>query len=99
MYRVQQKGDKMEAKMNELRTLWDRLLGNPPDLVQFEVWRLAHSFEVVQHGIIKVAEKNLSMQRLMEPDHRLRYCSSVMNHVEGSPRPLVAPKLVMTGAA
>ena len=84
---------------NELRTLWDKLLGSPPDLVQFEVWGLAHSFAVVQHGIVKTAEKNMALHRQMSDDHRLRYCSSVMNNIEGSPRPLVAPKLVMTGAA
>jgi len=84
---------------NELRTLWDRLLGNLPDLVQFEVWRLVHSFEVVQHGIIKTAEKNMALHRQMDADHRLRYCSSVMNNVEGSPRPLVALKSATNGAA
>ena len=89
----------MEAKMNELRTLWDRLLGNPPDLVQFEVWRLSHSFAVVQHGIVKTAEKNMALHRQMVADHRLRYCSSVMNNVEDSPRPLATPRTVMQGAA
>jgi hypothetical protein len=84
----------METELIELRELWDRLLGDPPDSTQFEVWLVSHSPEIVHHGICKVAQKNLSLNRVMETDHRLRYASSVMNNVEGSPRPLVGQEFV-----
>ena len=81
------------AKIDELRALWERLLGNPPELMQFEVWALSNDYELIRHGIIKTVEKYMAVGRVMDQDHRRRYCSAVMINIARSPRPLTRVKL------
>jgi hypothetical protein len=85
----QMKGWQMKSdRVIELQALWDRLLGPPaPDVVQFDVWAAQHSPELIAHGIVRTAEKNLSLNRQMDPDYRLRYCTTVMRNyaVKGGP--------------
>jgi hypothetical protein len=64
--------------MNELRALWGQFLGTPPSDQQFEFWSTLHSPEVIRRGILKTAQKNLSVGGTMSADHRLRFASKVM---------------------
>ena len=80
-------------KLAELQALWSQLMGDPPDAVQFTYWLAAHSDEVVRHGVVKTAAKNLTMGRTMDQDHRVRYASSVMNNATTQPLPKVRSAL------
>ena len=62
--------------MNELKQLWEKFLGVAPSDTQFESM---HTAEVVRIGILKTAEKNLTLHGSMSADHKLRFASSVMN--------------------
>jgi hypothetical protein len=62
----------------ELMELWDRILGDPPLIQQFELWACMHSPETMKRGITKTAMKNLQLNGLMSQDHRVRFASKVM---------------------
>jgi hypothetical protein len=64
--------------MNELKRMWAKLLGTVPSNSQFEFWAAAHSPETVQHGILKTAQKNLTLGGTMSDDHKIRFASKVM---------------------
>jgi len=63
----------------ELKALWGRLLGQIPNEQQFDFWSAMHSPEVIKQGILKTAQKNLSIGGTMCDDHRIRFASRVMN--------------------
>jgi hypothetical protein len=65
----------------ELRDLWTRLIGNPPEPEQFVLWMSQYSSEVIKNGIVKTAIKNLKLHGqgiAMSEDHRRRFASKVM---------------------
>jgi hypothetical protein len=61
-----------------LMELWDRVLGNPPLIQQFELWACMHSPETMKRGVTKTAMKNLQMGGQMSQDHKVRFASKVM---------------------
>jgi hypothetical protein len=68
----------IELNLNELKALWGKLLGEIPSDQQWTFWTMSHSLEVVRHGILKTAQKNLSMGGTMSDDHKMRFASKVM---------------------
>jgi hypothetical protein len=64
--------------MTELKTLWSRTLGEIPNDQQFELWSALHAPEVIRHGVLKTAQKNLSMGGTMSSDHKIRFAAKVM---------------------
>lgn len=64
--------------MKELRALWQRMIGTPPDDIQWELWATAHSPETIKYGILATVRKNLSLGKQMTEDHRVRFASKVM---------------------
>jgi hypothetical protein len=64
--------------MNELKILWGKLLGTIPGDSQFDFWAAMHSPETIHHGILKTAQKNLSIGSTMSDDHKTRFASRVM---------------------
>ena len=64
--------------MDELITLWERTLGNPPSEQQFVIWTESHDAGVVRQAILKTATKNQTMGGLMSTDHKIRFASKVM---------------------
>ncbi len=69
----------MRDELKELAVLWERTIGDPPPATQFETWNVLHSVDVMKTAIIATAKKNLKLSGTMTEDHRVRYCSSVMN--------------------
>lgn len=65
--------------MNELKTLWGKLLGKIPGDPQFDYWSALHTPEVIKQGILQTAKKNLGVGGTMDDDHRLRFAANVMN--------------------
>ena len=47
--------------MTDLKSLWGKLLGTIPGDAQFDYWGAMHSPETIRHGILKTAQKNLSV--------------------------------------
>ena len=66
------------ASLTDLRDLWTRLLGNPPEPDQFVWWATHFSDEVIKYGIQRVAAKNLAMSGKMTLAHRDAYATKVM---------------------
>jgi hypothetical protein len=64
--------------MNELKTLWTRLLGDAPSDQQFDLWSPLHTSDIIHRGIIKTAQKNLSLNQTMDLDRKIRFASKVM---------------------
>lgn len=64
--------------MRELIELWTKLLGETPAPVQFELWLAMYPVDIVRRGILKTAEKNLSLNQTMSQDHKVRFASRVM---------------------
>jgi hypothetical protein len=64
--------------VNELKTLWSRLLGETPSDQQFDLWAALHSPEVVRRGILKTTQKNLSVGGTMTADHKVRFAAKCM---------------------
>ena len=64
--------------MNESKALWRQLLGEIPSAQQFDFWSAIHTDEVIRRGILKTAQKNLSMGGTMDAEHRVRFASKVM---------------------
>ena len=62
----------------ELKSLWGKLLGMVPSDAQFDYWGAMHSPETIRHGILKTAQKNLSIGGTMSDDHKIRFASRVM---------------------
>jgi hypothetical protein len=48
-------------ELNELKALWMELLGNAPSEKQWAFWGLTHTPPVIRRGILKTAQKNLSV--------------------------------------
>jgi phytoene/squalene synthetase len=67
-----------ELNLNELKALWGKLLGEIPSEQQWTFWAMSHSVEVIRHGILKTAQKNLSTGGTMSADHKIRFASKVM---------------------
>jgi hypothetical protein len=65
-------------QLNELKTLWKRMLGTPPSDEQFEVWTALHTLEVVRQAIVRTAAKDLSLGKTMTADFKIRFASKVM---------------------
>lgn len=65
-------------ELTELKTLWGRLLGEVPSDQQWAFWATTHSLDIIRHGILKTAQKSLSMGGTMSDDHKLRFASKVM---------------------
>ena len=63
---------------DELKGLWERLLGTAPEDAQFEIWTALHSPEVVKNAILKTGAKDLSLGRTMTADYKVRFASKVM---------------------
>jgi hypothetical protein len=82
-----------DTQIIELQTPWIKLMGDsPPDTTHFAVWLAEHRPEIVRHGIVKAAQKNLNLGRQMDQDHRVRYASSCMNSAEIQQQPLAGEK-------
>lgn len=64
--------------MSELKILWEQFLGELPSGKQFDLWFALHTPEVVRRGILKTAQKNLSMGSTMDADYKIRFASKVM---------------------
>lgn len=64
--------------MNELKQLWQQLLGQPPDDAQWQLWSELHTLAVIRKGILATTSKNLSLGRTMDQDFMLRFASEVM---------------------
>ncbi len=54
------------------------MLGIPPADEQFTVWAALHTPEVVRHGILRTAAKDLSLGKTMTLDYKIRFASKVM---------------------
>jgi hypothetical protein len=65
-------------ELNELKLLWEELLGKIPSDQQWTFWGLMHTPPIIRRGILKTAQKNLSMGGTMSDDHRVRFASKVM---------------------
>jgi hypothetical protein len=64
--------------MRELITLWQRVLGDPPDEKQFAIWLELHTADTVRRAILKTAIKNQQLTGNMSDDHKFRFASRVM---------------------
>jgi hypothetical protein len=64
--------------MNDLKTMWGKLLGKIPSDAQFDFWTAMHTPETIHHGILRTAQKNLSVGSTMTDDHKVRFASRVM---------------------
>ena len=64
--------------MNELISLWQRTLGNPPRNEQFAIWMESHPSDIVRSAILKTASKNQILGGTMTADHKIRFASKVM---------------------
>jgi len=64
--------------MNEFKVLWTKLLGELPSDQQFELWFALHTPEIVRQGILKTAQKNLSIGSVMDTDRKVRFAAKVM---------------------
>jgi hypothetical protein len=62
-----------------LTILWTSTIGEAPAPQQFSVWETLHAPDVICRAIIKTAIKNQTMSGMMSQDHRIRFCSKVMN--------------------
>jgi hypothetical protein len=47
--------------MNNLKALWGRLLGEIPNNQQFDFWTAMHCPQIIKQGMLKTAQKNLSV--------------------------------------
>jgi hypothetical protein len=63
---------------DQLKALWGRLLGTIPNDQQFDLWAALHTPEIIRQGILKTAQKNLSVGGTMSTDHRIRFAAKVM---------------------
>jgi hypothetical protein len=64
--------------MNELKALWQKLLGPLPADEQWELWLTLHAENVVRKGVLQAAAKNLSLGQTMMLDYKIRFASKVM---------------------
>jgi hypothetical protein len=64
--------------MNDIKTLWGRLLGKIPSDQQFDYWSASHALDIIKQGILKTAQKNLSNGGTMDDDHKIRFASKCM---------------------
>lgn len=64
--------------MNELKALWGKVLGHTPSDQQFDLWLAMHKPEIVKRGILKTAQKNMSIGGTMDQDFKVRFASKVM---------------------
>jgi hypothetical protein len=62
----------------DFRELWGRLLGTVPCDEQFAFWGELYTPETIRHGIVKTAQKNLSIGRRMTDDDKVRFASACM---------------------
>jgi hypothetical protein len=76
-----------EQELIDLKELWEKCLGAAPSDTQFDLWLSMHTKDVVRIGILKTAEKNLTLHGSMSVDHKLRFASSVMNARTDGSRP------------
>jgi hypothetical protein len=65
-------------ELNELKLLWGELLGKIPSDRQWTFWGVLHAPPAIRRGILKTAQKNLSMGGTMSDDHKIRFVSKVM---------------------
>jgi hypothetical protein len=64
--------------MNEIKALWQKLLGTTPSDEQFALWSEMHTPEVMRKGVLQTAAKNLALGRTMTQDYKVRFASKVM---------------------
>ena len=64
--------------MMNFKQLWEELLGTPPPDIQFRLWTELHNEACIRRGILKTAEKNLSLGLAMSTDYKVRFASKVM---------------------
>ncbi|MBI1749291.1 MAG: hypothetical protein HY234_07485 [Acidobacteria bacterium] len=69
------------TEQDTLKKLWAALLPTVamPSDRQFFFWLQGYSAEVVRHGILRAAKKNLRMNSRMCPEHALRYAACCMS--------------------
>jgi hypothetical protein len=64
--------------MNELKLLWQKFLGPLPSDDQWVLWFEMHVESVVRRGILQTAQKDLTLNRTMTLDYKIRFASKVM---------------------
>jgi len=64
--------------MNELKQLWQKLVGPLPSDDQWELWAAMHTPVVIRKGVLQTAGKNLSLGKTMTLDYQIRFASKVM---------------------
>jgi hypothetical protein len=69
-----------DQQLSDLKTLWQSVLGTPPEDAQFIVWTEMHSYDVVRRGITKTAQKNLQLHGTMQALYKIKFASSVMRN-------------------
>jgi hypothetical protein len=63
---------------DELKQLWQKLIGELPADDQWELWAALHTPAVIRKGILATASKNMSLGRTMDQGFKLRFASKVM---------------------
>lgn len=68
--------------VDELRHLWQELIGTPPAREQFVYWAAAHDAESVERAVVRTGRKKLALGGTMDADYQVRYTSSVLNNMK-----------------
>jgi hypothetical protein len=45
---------------------------------QFGLWAATHTDDVIRHGILRTARKNIELKGAMTQEHRVKFASKVM---------------------
>jgi hypothetical protein len=78
-------------EIDDLKSLWAKVLGVTPDDAQFVIWLGMRPATVVRWAILKTAARSRAKREPMSHDYQIRYISSVLIHHDGRPVREVAP--------